>query len=525
LAARAWRVASSDWAVGAALFLLVLAMNAPFLRLPHYWDSLTFVAQTDHIFRNGFSPALPEAEDFGHPVLLQEILALVWLVAGESLLMSHLVMLCFAAATLYLTYDLGRWLYGPATGVVASVLLAFYPLFWAQSTHVLLDLPTAALALLAIRSLLRGQTAWYLAAASAMVLTKTTGIALVPAALLYVLVRDWRRLSGLKLIVALSIHTLPLLAAAGWLWYHYQSTGWLTVPENRGLLDPPGDLSTAELLREYLPGALFGREGIVRTTIWLVWTYFFKTFLVGALTLAIALHAVLGRRLRPFGPPEHVILLVAPILVQLLLMATTVSQHRYLLPDYPLFFILAARAISGLLVQPLAVGAATVAVALMFGVAWGSSRLGYDLGSPSTVAFADFIATHQDAAAFIERTYPDKVVLAGWPQYVELTMPIQGYVTRPHRIVAYAYQSRHHARILGLGGRPFVEPDELTDQDFDLLYDTDRTNFEPETTRLHAIIRKFELPVVAEFRRGAERAVIYGNPRRGIGTSEIRQGR
>lgn len=522
------RLVARDSLVLAGLCFLVLVQNAPFLTLPHYWDSLTFVAQAQYIRTHGFAPDVPVAEDFGHPPLVQELVALVWSAVGQTPLAAHLTMVAFAAAALCFTFRLGARLFDRETGAVAALLLAFYPLFWASGTHVLLDLPAAAFGVLALDLLVRGRPVGYVLAASAAVLCKTTAVVLVPPVLLYVALNQGppapggpqaaaagRRSSVRRLVVRLALHALPVAVAAAWLGYHYARTGWLTVPDNSGQLDVPAGLSAGQLVLGYLPAALFGPDGVLRTLGWMVWAYFGRTFLVGALTLAVAWYALRGRRERPFGPVPNGVLLVGPIVCQLIVMAVTVQLHRYLLLVYPLFFILAARAIWGLVRRPALVAVCVAAALVVFSVGWRWSVFGYELGSPSTAAFADFVATHVEAAAWLERQYPDKVVLAGWPQYVELAMTLQGYVRRPFRIVAYAPYARHVERIRGLGGRPFVEVDELTDDDFDLLYYSDRTGFGPELARLEAIVQKYRLPVVAEFRQGRDRTVIYGNPKRG----------
>src|SRR5258708_5190040 len=202
--------------VALALLCALLAIDAPLLDMPHFWDSMTFVAGAHFLLTNGFSLVLPTAEDYGHPVLLLEILALAWRLFGESLQVAHVVMVLFAFLTLYGTYLVGKALYGRRTGLIATALLLLYPLFRAQSTLVLLDLPPAAFSVMAIYGLVRRNTPWFILCASAMVLTKATGIVLIPAALLYVFTTRRRCSSRSALAVSLGFPCIPLFGRGGW---------------------------------------------------------------------------------------------------------------------------------------------------------------------------------------------------------------------------------------------------------------------------------------------------------------------
>lgn len=524
---------TKEGSLAIGMLTLILALNAPFFQLSYYWDSTWIIAATEHILENGFKPLLPPGWDLiSHPVLLHEILALAWLVLGRALWVSHLVIVGFAFLTVYYTYRVAQLLYDRRTGIIAALLLTFYPLFRAQSTVVLLDLPTAAFAIMAIYFLLRQKTILYLICASAMVLTKATGVLLVPTVLLYLFVRNYRQRSWQGTLTVLAVHSIPIFVVAGWFWYHGQATGWLT----------PETMSPTGVLSAYFPPALFSRQGVLYTFLRLAWRYFGKVFLTGVLTLLIVVYsfsvhsflpllrrqlswqAIVGAfRLQPFwqvwGPKEYIILLGLPILLHLAFMSSNLYMHRYLLPEYPLFFILSARAIRGIFKRERLIAAVTIAVLLIFTIGWTRPWFGYSLASPSTLMYVDFVITHQAAAAFVENNYPDKTVLAGWPQYIELSMPIQGYVRRPLKVAAFASPNLSprvvRARMSALGARYFSEPETLSIDDFDLVYYSDRT-FRPDANILLDIVERFQLPLIAEFRKNAEYVAIYGNPRSSI---------
>ena len=530
------------------LLALVLAANAPFFQMPFFWDSFWIAVAAEHILGNGLRPVIPpDGWDYGHPILLPEMLALSWLLLGRSPWVSHAVSVVFAFLAVYYTYRVGRLLYGARTGVVASLLLLSFPLFRAQSSVVYLELPTAALGIMAVYFVLRGKTLLYLLSASAMVLTKATGVLLVPVVLLYLALRRLRLRPGSRepwpaTLGDLALHSLPALALAGWFWYHFQATGWVSDPDNAGWLALPADPGWARLLG-YLKGMVFSREGIPQTFLRLAWSYFGSTFLVGVLTLLVVVYSFAGRspiaatwRPRsgqpaasrsqpesgwsPWGPPENALLLGLPILLQLALMASTTYMQRYLLPQYCLFFVLSARAMVGVLGRGPSIAAATAALAGVFtAFTYGWIPGDYDVpewASPSTLAYVDYVRTHQAAAAFVETHYPGRTVLTASAEFVELALPVQGYVRSPQRIVAYAKTPRRVTKIAAAGGRPVIDHQALTLDDFDLFYYSG-THRDPDAPD---VARRFQLPLIAEFGQNTEQVAIYGNPSKGIGLGQ-----
>jgi 4-amino-4-deoxy-L-arabinose transferase-like glycosyltransferase len=423
-------------------------------------------------------------------------------------MVAHVVLAVFAFLTVYFTYRIGALLDGPATGLIASVLLLTYPLFRAQSTVVALDLPTAAFAMMALDGLLRRRTPTYLVCSSAMLLTKETSLLFVPAALLYVLVRDRRRPAS-HLAAALALHAAPVVVLAGWFAYHWWATGWLL---------PADKLASLGHAWAYAPARIFTHDGAAAVAARLALRYFGTWSLVGVLSLAIVVHAAsFGLRGQPvwraWGPPERLALLGLPIVLQVAALPFWIPMHRYLMPAYPLFFLLAAAALTGTLATRARVGVAAAFMAAVFAAGAASPRDGASLESPSTLGYASFVAVDQMAASFVEEHYPTARVLAAWPQYLELAMPIQGYVSRPLAIVGPAGGSRDTRRFMVLGGRSVGGVDELADEDFDLVLYSERAHG-PDAALLRAVIARSRLPIVAEFRSGPAGATVYGRAAR-----------
>jgi 4-amino-4-deoxy-L-arabinose transferase-like glycosyltransferase len=517
--------------VAVALAVLLVGLNVPLLHSPHFWDSLTFVAGAHYILANEFSPILPPTEDYGHPVLLLEAVALAWRVFGESLYVAHALMLVFAFVALYATYLLGAHLYGWQTGAVAALLLMLYPLFRTQSSLVLLDMPVAAFTALAALFLVRNNVLGFALTASAMVLTKASGIVLVPAALVYVLLTYRKHRSWCWLTTWVVACLVVVAVLASWFVFHGRVTGWISAEDNLGWLDLPEGMGLGRMLTSYLPRMLFGQGGVLGSFVYLALGYFVARFFVGLVTLCILLYSVtsLGsrsptgvrvdrgslarmfepQRLAPaWGGWENIALLAGPIVLQLGAMSLTVSMHRYLLPEYTLFFVAGAKAFTSLLRRTSLI-VTLAGVTVVFLLSWADPRAGGGmLVSPSTATYLDFVEVDRAASAFLQEHYADARILADWPQYMELAMPEQGYVRKPLRLVVpVGTLPRQAARVTALGQQLITNPVTLTTHDFDVVYYSARAY--PPQEQLRAVIERLQLTVVAEFSRNADYVAIY----------------
>ena len=122
-----------------------------------------------------------------HPLLFQFTLSLVYKVYFSDLL-GRLLAVSVSIGTLYITYQLGKTLYGRLPGALAAAFLALMPYHVVVSRQVLLDGPMVFFATLTLYMLARfgktQKTMWLIAAGATMGLTflsKETGIILMGA--------------------------------------------------------------------------------------------------------------------------------------------------------------------------------------------------------------------------------------------------------------------------------------------------------------------------------------------------------
>src|ERR1051325_5050203 len=161
---------------------LVFFAKLSILNVPLYWDEMGWAHQAHWLSGVNLARALPglRAADafWGHPPALHLTLASLAKVFGYSIVLAHLIAICFAFIGVWFTFLLGRLLYDAKTGFFAALLLFLSPIYFAQSGMFLADMPVAALGVASVYFALRRKFWAYVVSATYMVFIKETSIAL-----------------------------------------------------------------------------------------------------------------------------------------------------------------------------------------------------------------------------------------------------------------------------------------------------------------------------------------------------------
>ncbi|MGH9344875.1 MAG: glycosyltransferase family 39 protein, partial [Terriglobia bacterium] len=206
-------------AVFSFVFIILLVLHLPFLRLPYYWDEAGYyVPAALDFMRHGLlipRDTLPT----GHTPLVMVYLGAIWRLFGFSELVTRGAMILIAAATILATYALSRRVASREAGAWAAALLALSPLFFAQSSLVFLDLTAALFTTLALLFALDRRWAAFALTASLAVLSKETAVVVLPAVWVWMLVRKERR------IRAWAISMVPVIPLTAWALFYHSKTG------------------------------------------------------------------------------------------------------------------------------------------------------------------------------------------------------------------------------------------------------------------------------------------------------------
>jgi hypothetical protein len=307
---------------------LALALMAVFGCVLRFWKIDAFGLNSDEAVYSGQGASIAGVAKFepffrifrAHPLLFQTFLSLGWRV-DASALFGRLCAASFGLATVVITYQLGRLLYGTRTGALAAAFLLLMPYDVVVSRQILLDVPMVFFATTSLYCLARyaqGSRPLWLYAASAFIglafLSKETALLLYGAVYAFLILSSDVRLRARDGLVAAA--TLAATMAASPL-----------------VLAISGGGATG---RDYLAWQLLRRPNHS-------WTFYFIEVpkAIGPVVVALAIIAVpLLRRERSWKER----LLLCWIFVPFLFFELwPVKGFQYLLPIAPAVAILAAR--------------------------------------------------------------------------------------------------------------------------------------------------------------------------------------
>src|SRR6266576_5227303 len=224
---------TQDLLLFAAIFVVLMLLHAPLLRLPYFWDEAGYYipAARDLYLTGALIPHSTPSN--AHPPLVMAWLATAWRVAGYSSLVTRTAMLLVAAFALLGLFRLARFAANLPVAWATTALVALYPVFFTQSSLAHLDLAAAGFTFWGLLAYLQDRPWKHALWFSLGALSKETAI-LAPLALLaWELFARWlparrnelapppgRRSRSFILLV-------PLLPLACWYGYHYAKTGFL----------------------------------------------------------------------------------------------------------------------------------------------------------------------------------------------------------------------------------------------------------------------------------------------------------
>jgi len=438
---------SQGYLQNAAIFLLlfgaIFALHAPLLPLPYFWDEAGYYVPAAHdIFVSG--SLIPQSTvSNAHPPLVLAWVALSWKLLGAAPLVSRAAMLAVAAFTLLGLYRLAERANNAAVAVGTTLLTALYPVFFAQSSLVHLDLAAAGFTFWALRAYLDDRRfavfAWFALAA----LAKETAI-LAPAALLgwelagpvvfhknnTLLLFPQRNLTRLAALMA---SLLPLIL---WFAYHYSKTGFI-------FGNPEFFRYNVQATANPLRIALALGSRLWQTFVYMgLWAVTILT--IFAMKLPARPGASGEERPRIAIPIQITFAVVILAYVVALSLIGGAVLSRYMLPVVPLVILIGVSTIWRRLTSWKLVLAG---LAALFVAGWFWNPL-YSFPFEDNLAYRDYVQLHQAGASYLEQHFAHARVLTAWTASDELNRPWLGYVHRPMRIVRVENFSSEEIRAL-----------------------------------------------------------------------------
>lgn len=404
-------------ALFALIFAVLLALHAPLLSLPYFWDEAGHYipAARDLMLRGDVIPASTISN--AHPPLPMFYLAAAWKVTFYSPVVTRIAMLlCAALASLQVYLLAWKW----SDHIIATwtaALTALYPIVFAQSTLAHADLPAFAFSLWGIRKYSDGSLAAAVALFTLATLSKETTI-IVPASLAALVMIDvvTGKNRSAQALRAIALLALPLLVLCLWFGYHYFRTGFI--------------FGNPEFFR-YNVATTFEPARILLALFQRIW-HSFGHMNLWVLTAIAAAGMLLPAR-SPQLPP-NLLRWCAAIAAGHILLFSLVGGAlltRYLLPVYPLVIFALVFEVRRRIPRA---SLALSAVAIAFVVGWFVNPP-FRFAPEDNLNYSDYVRLHQRAAQHIEKDLPRATILTAWPASDELTKPYLHYVGQPMKTV------------------------------------------------------------------------------------------
>ncbi|MGC1392383.1 MAG: hypothetical protein WA816_15210 [Bacteroidales bacterium] len=318
-------------------FLLLFLVTAKF---PFFWDTIQLASKHAHFFYDsGFSGIiLPNEIDSGHIPTLGLYIALVWKIAGKSLLVSHIAMLPFVLGIVYQSIILVQRIFKENWSYSALIILLADPTLLAQCTLVSPDVLLVFFFLLALNNLLIKNSLLYSLALAGLTLSSMRGMMCVAGFYLaevaipffndnFIHDKQWLKKSFLNTINSAKLYLPSIIIAGAFFSWHFYKTGWIGYHKDMPwyplfeIVDLKGAIRNILILGWRLID--FGRVFIWIAGLFCVW-HFYKNRPVIPETLKSIL---------------VVLVCISVSLFHAVIFHNNLSGHRYLLPVYLLISV------------------------------------------------------------------------------------------------------------------------------------------------------------------------------------------
>ncbi|HMB45782.1 MAG TPA: glycosyltransferase family 39 protein [Candidatus Methanoperedens sp.] len=216
----------------AFLCVFVIAYTIYFIDLPPWWDGITTAMTALDTVKNNIDLYV---DFFAKPPFVFLSLGILFKIFGYSPELIHIFMMIFSLGAIIFTYKVGEILAGKEIACSASFLLAFSPMFIAQSVNLNFDLPSMALLMATYYFLLKKNHIIAALSGIMLVMTKEIGILFMAAALLSKILINYigERKIGKAAITA---RIIPIIVFIIWAYGNYIRRGWFLFPRDSPII-------------------------------------------------------------------------------------------------------------------------------------------------------------------------------------------------------------------------------------------------------------------------------------------------
>ena len=218
----------------AFLCVFIIAYTIYFIDLPPWWDGITTAMTSLDTVKNNIDLYV---DFFAKPPFVFLSLGILFKIFGYSPELIHIYMMIFTLGAIIFTYKVGEILAGKEIACSASFLLAFSPMFIAQSVNLNFDLPSMALLMATYYFLLKKNHVFVAISGIILVMTKEIGILFMGAALLSTILINYtgeRKIGEQR--AAITARIIPIIVFIIWAYGNYTRRGWFLFPRDSPII-------------------------------------------------------------------------------------------------------------------------------------------------------------------------------------------------------------------------------------------------------------------------------------------------
>ena len=517
------------------LLLLIVILKYPVLNLPYSWDAMNYVIPAaQHVYENGFNIFLWEYGN-GHPPFYFLLLGFLFKIFGNTPFVANSTILVFSFLAVYFTYLIGKNLFNRKVGIIAAILMFFYPTFFSYSGLSYLEIPLVALTVMSIYFFIKNNDWLYVLFSCLLVLTKETGIFVIVALLIYEVIKD-KKINIKKNL----IHAIPLILFSLWLLSNKLHYGSFLYPINATLFsfnitilfnifivlkslffDNYKWILTSFIILSCSSSIFKNKRKIIYAIIPYLLLFFllfnspylfngldkhfpniinYLTILKNFSWLFSILFFILilsfKQLINYFNIQKAYPLYYSFLFMFILYVIFSQFPVRYGLPSYPLIFIIFSLSLVRIF-KKYSYLAFLIILALFISVENGkSNNVGFVL--ENNMEYVDMIKTHEMATNYLQNNFPNSVILASYPQSLELKYPYLGYVNKPMSIVSIPPYPGLTTKNSTIYNNPYGYNKTIDLNSIDLIYYSEqefKTKYSRELNKIlkKNLIKRFEI--------------------------------
>lgn len=416
---------TAGWVAFAIIMLAFILFKIPDLSLPYFWDEAGVYAPGSLAMKDNHTISImPKALDpefsRGHPLLAVASYAAFFKIFGDSHVHGHLFSLLLACGVLLLTYHYTARIFSRMAALIAVLLLAFTPVFYAMSAIVLPEMILTLFTVWALFAVIQNKWGQYALAASLAMMCKESAI-VIPAAVLFFLfvrslqARDFLKWKRWKLFLTAIV---PLVVFGIFLLIQKAQNGWYFFPLHVGYIQH--DVSSILSTLWYVTQDVFIRWGR-----WLAGIF----FLAGLLAAAT--------RKAPKKAKDGALLFTVFMIISIVFGALNFYLTRYMLYVFPFMMVLSAYGALALFGNFRPVISWSLAAAFSVAgaaLAWKHMDL-KKFNDTADMSYRHTVLTQLDAIHWIEaQPWADSTIGVVFPNWQAVIDPRYGFVKKAFKV-------------------------------------------------------------------------------------------